>query len=1169
MEKQKRWHLYLILAVVLLTVYNILPTVFYYSKPLKRPIGEKEALQASQGIIERVNKLEGFTLSWLKAQSKNLGLKPVAIVIDPKDPRLAKITFQTVKEAALFSNTLHRAGALIPFVPAQLSAPPHASEKDAKTVSVQRRIGIHLDANQLDTYFHFIPKTTSNGDISLEYQELVRDRAVQLALGFGGESAPGHLLSEIAADQGSDDDVIHLARTIVEYENAFTDQNPLTQRYYSSFTQVAASDNRRDLIHKFAARLETQSQKIVRTISGIKEEQAKLQKEGKFLTSNQQQRLEVLESQKNLLDSAASIVKRNNSTFEQGQDPMTREAILKTLSSAPIPKEKVQVVELGELNPFISSLTIDWNKDQILLSLQPDVAEMRGRTPKTEWEGIQIDKLNQFLFNTIAAVSRSSDETITPSLNQFVLSLNKLTGSTSLLTFDIGAIAKAQSENIAHLITDSWQPKDKELTHGEYPIYTWSEFQKIPSQEQKLGLVLYAPAMESTVNEGFRPGSFYVIARGLNTIRQKYQDLPTNSEKETFENDFRALQDLLRQNGFIGYSGTSSDLPAKYRNDYIFELDDYYSYLLAATREEFSVKGSKKRAVLEFTDVEQRILTLNKIDTRIHEDLLKWRDEYRQAKVNVSTNARYDIPRPTQNALWSNLKLSMIKFFRGDERKILKWGLDLSGGKTVRVGLKDRNNQTITDEDDLKQAVNELYSRVNRLGVSEVGIRTEGSTIVLDFPGSQGLSASDLIQASAMYFHIVNEKFTAQNPLLSEAVNTFLEEVWNEAVITNRTDPESLNEIAWAHLGGNPENPLEFRPLSSHSRLLYEHGLRFADPKSAPARSGHFDDSTSSVALFRGTDFVDWQGQTYPLLIVFRNYALEGASLTDVQTGYDPAEGNVLHFGIRGAYTARDGEKVNPRDEFYAWTSQFSEEKIIHTPLEAVSQGRGWRMAVILNGTVISAPTLNSPLRDSARITGHFSHREINQLAADLKAGSLSFTPHILSEENVSPDLGKEQRFQGIFAAALGLFLVILVMCFYYRFSGVVASCAVLFNLLILWGVLQNLGAALTLPGIAGIILAIGMSVDANVLVFERIREEFALTKRLPSAIQAGYRKAFTAIIDSNLTTIIAAVILLNFDSGPIKGFALTLIIGIISSMFTSLFHDTIFLCRVGTKSCS
>ena len=1156
MEKQKRWQLYLILAVTFLTVYNILPTVFYYAQPLKKPIGEKEAAYVAKGIVERVDGLEKFTISWLQAQSKNLGLKPVEISLDAEDPRLAKVTFRNADDAAFFANTLYRAGALIPFVPAQLSPDPRSFETDAKTVIVQRRVGIHLDPQKLETYFHFIPKTAADGTISPEYRALVNDRVLQLALGFGGESAAGRTLTAIAAGQSSDDDVIHLARTIVEYENAFGDESPITKRYFAGFTQVAG-ENRRDLIHKFISKLETLSQKLSQNITSIKEEQSKLQAEGKFLTSSQQQKLEVFESQKNLLASAAAIVKRNASAFEQGSSPLTQSELLQMLNS-PIPQEKVQTLDIGSRNPFVSSLKIDWNKDQIQLNLQPDVTAIRSRATQTEAEAIQLEKLNQFLFNDIASVARRSDETITPSLTNFVVTLNKLTNSSSMLTLNIGAVAEAQSANVERLLTNSWQPKERELSHGDYPIYSWMEFNKLPAQEQKLGLVIYAPAMEKETEEGFRGGSFYVIARGLNTIRQKYQDLPESSEKEVFEKDLRALQELMRQNGFIGYSGASADMPAKYRNDYIFELDDYYSYLLAATREDFSVKGSKKLATLEFTDVEQRILTLNKIETTTHEDLLKWRDEYRQARVSVDPTARQDIPPPTQNVLLDNLKLSFMKYFRGDERKILKWGLDLSGGKTVRVGLKDQNHQTITNEDDLKQAVNELYQRVNRLGVSEVGIRIEGPTIVLDFPSSQGLSAADLIQASAMYFHIVNEKFSSQNPTLREAVNTFLEEVWNEAVITNRTDPESLNEIAWLHLGGDPETPGEFHPLSSHARLLFEHGLRFAGPK-APPRSSVFDDSLSSIALFRGSDFADWQGQTYPLLIVFRNYALEGANLADVQTGYDPSEGNTLYFGISGSYVNREGEKVNPRDDFYAWTSQFSEEKIGSTPLEAYSQGRGWRMAVILNGTVISAPTLNSPLRESARITGHFSQREINQLAADLKAGSLSFTPHILSEENVSPDLGKEQRMRGISAAVLGLVLVIITMCLYYRFSGVVASVAVLFNLLIIWGVLQNLGAALTLPGIAGIILAVGMSVDANVLVFERIREEFSHSKRLPSAVQAGYRKAFSAIIDSNLTTILAAVILLNFDSGPIKGFALTLIIGIVSSMFTSLFMTRFF----------
>jgi SecD/SecF fusion protein len=335
--------------------------------------------------------------------------------------------------------------------------------------------------------------------------------------------------------------------------------------------------------------------------------------------------------------------------------------------------------------------------------------------------------------------------------------------------------------------------------------------------------------------------------------------------------------------------------------------------------------------------------------------------------------------------------------------------------------------------------------------------------------------------------------------------------------------------------------------------LLYDSGLRLADPNTASISSA-FNDTLSTIEMYRGSDFSQWYGQAHPLLVTFYNYALEGTSLDNVHAEYDPSKGNILVFSVTGNNKASDGTEINPRADFYQWTSQFSQEKITGTPREHYSSGRGWRMAVVLNGTVISAPTLSSALRDHAMISGHFSQREVNQLAADLKAGSLSFTPKILSEQNVSPELGHVERLRGISAAALGLVLVIIAMVSYYRFGGIVASVAVIFNLLIMWGVLQNINAALTLPGIAGIILTMGMAVDANVLVFERIREEFAVTQRIASAIHAGYRKAFSAIVDSNLTTILAAVILMHFDAGPIKAFAITLIIGIISSMFTALF---------------
>jgi SecD/SecF fusion protein len=153
-----------------------------------------------------------------------------------------------------------------------------------------------------------------------------------------------------------------------------------------------------------------------------------------------------------------------------------------------------------------------------------------------------------------------------------------------------------------------------------------------------------------------------------------------------------------------------------------------------------------------------------------------------------------------------NFKLSAVKYFRGDERKVIRWGLDLSGGKTVQIELRDNNNQVVTNEADIRQGINELYNRVNKMGVSEVSIRQEGNSIALDFPGSQSLSASDLVKASSMYFHVVNEKFMV-NQTLAEATHRFLQDVWNEAVVTNRKDVEEINTIAWRHLYGESTNP--------------------------------------------------------------------------------------------------------------------------------------------------------------------------------------------------------------------------------------------------------------------------------------------------------------------------------------------------------------------------
>lgn len=1162
MEKQKRWQFYLIVTVVALTLYNILPTIFFYTKPLKSPIDEQRAKTVAESIVARVNSLEDDSKAWIDSFNRLLGIKADLIELKENNPGLIAVHFTNAKDAEIFKRFLPRAGVLIPFVPAQLELYPEIQGTDSNTVLVSRQVSVHLDPNDVNKLFQFSSKYDEKGEVTPFYRDLVYDRVTNLAQGFGGPSRTGQQLAAVienSTDPQYDEVVISIAKEVLDTQKALGPNNPITKRFFTNFSQGNQSQPE-SLIQKYLARVETLKLSLAAQKDSLLQEQKKAREGGGIQSSELDQRINQIDSQLQTLEGAVAIIQKNLPTIKEGRPALTAASIKEALTKSAAkmdPKDKIQIVSLDGHNPFVQALAIDWGNDQIKVIFYPDVEKIRLSEGKSEIESFQKDKLNQYVIQEISRASSESDENIKPSEDSYIVNIDTLLNTESLLTFNLGYLAGKQAEQIAEQLKSTWLPKQEDLSRDNYPIMTYDQYKVLKPEDQRLGVVVYAPAMyDEAPLAGFRNGSIYVIARGLEPILQKYRLAQNSPENQEVVSAFNQLNTILQQKNFIGYSGKTYGLDPAFRKDYIFELNDFYSVLLKAAREDFAVKGSKKSAVLDFSDVEQRILTTNKIEDRIQEDLLKWKEEYNTSLVDLQATNKYLVPAPTKNAYWENFKLSFAKYFHGDDRKILKWGLDLSGGKTVRIGLRDHNNRPVTNPDDLKQAVNELYTRINNMGVSERTIRIENNNIILDFPGSQNLSAAELIKASAMYFHIVNEKFTPQNPALRKVVTQFLQDVWNEAVVTNRKDVEGINTIAWHHLGGDSEIEGNLQPISEAAKELYENGLRLANPKDQ-MKSHEFNDTISSIAILRGEEFSEWQGQTNPLLIVFHNYALEGSSLTDVHVGYDPSQGNLLSFGVKRSFDGAQGG--SPRDDFYAWTSQFSEDKIAGTPKEAYSQARGWRMAAILNDRIISDPVLRAALREGGTISGRFSQREINQLAADLKAGSLTFTPQILSEENVSPELGKEERTQGILASVVALVLVVVAMVGYYRFAGLVASCAVIFNILIMWGVLQNLGAALTLPGIAGIVLTIGMAVDANVLVFERIREEFSHSGRIASAIQAGYRKAFSAIIDSNVTTIIAALILIQFDSGPIKGFAVTLIIGIISSLFTALFMTRYF----------
>lgn len=214
----------------------------------------------------------------------------------------------------------------------------------------------------------------------------------------------------------------------------------------------------------------------------------------------------------------------------------------------------------------------------------------------------------------------------------------------------------------------------------------------------------------------------------------------------------------------------------------------------------------------------------------------------------------------------------------------------------------------------------------------------------------------------------------------------------------------------------------------------------------------------------------------------------------------------------------------------------------------------GKLLAIVLDKKVISAPRVNEPiLGGSGIISGRFTVQEAQDLALLLRAGALPAPITILEERTVGPGLGQDSIDAGQIASIIGLVLVVAYMIVSYGLFGIMANIALFFNIALIIALLSGLQATLTLPGIAGIVLTIGMAVDANVLVFERIREEVANGRTPISSIDAGYRRAITTIIDANLTTLIAAVLLFAFGSGPIKGFAITLMIGIGTSMFTAI----------------
>ena len=283
-----------------------------------------------------------------------------------------------------------------------------------------------------------------------------------------------------------------------------------------------------------------------------------------------------------------------------------------------------------------------------------------------------------------------------------------------------------------------------------------------------------------------------------------------------------------------------------------------------------------------------------------------------------------------------------------------------------------------------------------------------------------------------------------------------------------------------------------------------------------------------------------------------KNIIISGDKVADANVGYDESgfpQVNITLDGEGGAKMHRSTRNNVGRKMAVLFIERKSAAKEVVLPdgtLDLIIEP-------VITKRVISLATIQSALPNRFRITGLDSPNEASELALLLRAGALAAPMEFVEESTVGPSLGAENIRLGVQSLMLGLFLVLIFMIVYYKIFGLFANIAVIFNLILITAIMSILSATLTLPGIAGIVLTVGMAVDANVLIFSRIREELKNNSRATDAIIAGYDRAFVTILDANITTLIVAVILYAIGTGPIKGFAITLSIGIVTSMFTSI----------------
>ncbi|UCD62976.1 MAG: protein translocase subunit SecD [Candidatus Zixiibacteriota bacterium] len=523
------------------------------------------------------------------------------------------------------------------------------------------------------------------------------------------------------------------------------------------------------------------------------------------------------------------------------------------------------------------------------------------------------------------------------------------------------------------------------------------------------------------------------------------------------------------------------------------------------------------------------------------------------------------------------------------QQKAIRLGLDLQGGIHVVLKVKTEEIDEDTRKDAVDRAIQIIRNRIDGLGVAEPVIVKQGTDrIIVDLPGyTDAERAEDLIGQTALLQFKLMASFEDASQILARMDSVIYDyekalegdTAWAESAGEPAADSaaglDSSDVDIMAELMGDTvvdtaamfdfdesELVLSERPLSSRIQAapeLYSRETAASWPGFIVARKDrelveNWLQLPQVAALIPIDVQFAWSTRSevkdernvYMLYVLKRKVEFLGKFLDNIAMGTGRYGGQVVNFKVSGDGLARFAQLTGAN---------------INKPL-----------AIVLDDKVESAPFISSKIRGPGQITmgGGATMQDARNMEIVLKAGALPAPVEIIEKNVVGATLGADSIRKGFYSSLIGLLLVLLYIGVYYRVSGVIADVGLLFNLFFLLAVMAGLGATLTMPGIAGIILTIGISVDANILIFERIREELRTGKTVRASIDAGYSRAFVAIFDSHVTTLITAGALFLLGSGPIRGFAVTLFWGVTISLYTAyVITKQIFDFRKGYRTLS